>query len=112
MNRILKMLAPLAVLTTGAALSAQTPPAPKNDALAIPKTAISLSQAVGVAEQHVHGRATRAELEQTRHGPAYDVEVVTASSAVFDVAVDAASGKVLSSKVDAEDHDDAADKPD
>ena len=41
-------------------------------------------QAITVAEQHVHGRASRAEYEHTKTGWAYDVEVVSGAK-VFDV---------------------------
>jgi len=48
-----------------------------NDALNGPAAAISLSQAVTAAEQHVTGKATRAEYEHSRvRGQwVYDVEV-------------------------------------
>ncbi len=91
---------------------ARAEPAPQNDAIDIPAGAISLSEASRIAERHAKGKATRAEMENTRSGVAYDVEVVTDSAAVFDVVVDPSTGKVLSSDADAADHDDEADAAD
>ncbi len=83
----------------------------ENDAAALPATKVSLSQAVTAAEQHANGRATRAELEHTKSGIAYDVEVVS-SAKVFDVKVDAEKGTVMVATVDQADQDDGQDKPD
>ncbi len=82
-----------------------------NDAATLPTTKISMSQAVTAAEQHASGRATRAELEHTKGGIAYDVEVVNGAK-VVDVKVDAEKGTVISAAADQADHDDDADKPD
>jgi uncharacterized membrane protein YkoI len=81
-----------------------------NDAKAI-ASAIPIGQAVVTAEQHVGGKATRAELERDKKGRGvFDVEVSTPDK-VFDVQVDASTGVVLASsedKADQEDeHDDA-----
>jgi uncharacterized membrane protein YkoI len=79
----------------------------ENDALAISNAKIPLTQAVSAAEQHVGGKAARAEYENTRQGWAYDVEVIKGSQ-VFDVRVDADKGTVISStedKADRDDHD-------
>ena len=83
----------------------------ENDAVALPATKISLSQAVAAAEQQANGRATRAELEHTQSGIVFDVEVVSGAK-VFDVRVDADKGTVISSDKDKADHDDDHDKKD
>jgi uncharacterized membrane protein YkoI len=83
----------------------------ENDATLLAAAKVSMSQAVTTAEQHAGGRATRAELEQTKTGLAYDVEVVSGSK-VFDVRVDPDKGTVMSSAQDAVDHDDGQDKQD
>lgn len=84
-----------------------------NDATAVPQAKISLVEAIGTAERHVGGRATRAEYERTaaRGAWAYDVEVVT-SSKVFDVRVDASNGVVLSASEDRIENDDEHDRKD
>jgi len=82
-----------------------------NDALAIGKAKISLAQAVGVAEQHVNGKASRAEYENSKQGWVYDVEVLSGAK-VFDVRVDADKGTVISSAEDKADRDDEHDKQD
>jgi uncharacterized membrane protein YkoI len=99
----------LALATAGTAAYAAD--ATQNDALAINKAQISLSQAVTTAEQHVHGKASRAEYEDTKNGWAYDVEVVR-DKKVFDVTVDAKNGAVIASTQDAVDHDDEHDETD
>ncbi|NDP63527.1 PepSY domain-containing protein [Polaromonas sp.] len=85
----------------------------ENDAASLPATKISLSQAVAAAEQQTNGRATRAELEHTKSGIVFDVEVVSGAK-VFDVRVDADKGTVISSAEDKADHenDDDHDKKD
>ena len=83
----------------------------ENDAAALPATKISLSQAVAAAEQQANGQATRAELEHTRSGIVFDVEVVSGAK-VFDVRVDADKGTVISSAEDQADHDDDHDTKD
>jgi uncharacterized membrane protein YkoI len=96
------MLASAGVLAAGA-----------NDALNGPAAAISLSQAVTAAEQHVTGKATRAEYEHSRvRGQwVYDVEAVVGAK-VFDVRVDSTTGAILSSQKDRADRDDDHDRKD
>jgi uncharacterized membrane protein YkoI len=83
----------------------------ENDALAISKAKIPLTQAVTVAEHHANGKASRAEYENSKQGWVYDVEVVSEAK-VFDVRVDAEKGTILSSAEDLADHDDDHDKQD
>lgn len=83
----------------------------ENDAVSLPVTKISLSQAVAAAEQQANGRATRAELEHTQSGIVFDVEVVSGAK-VFDVRVDADKGTVISSAEDKADHEKDDDKDD
>jgi uncharacterized membrane protein YkoI len=103
----LALTAALALASVGALA------ATSNDAIPSTPAAISLGQATTIAEQHVTGKATRAEYEQGRgHGKwRYDVEVV-AGDKVFDVKVDATSGSVISSTEDAADRDDEHDEKD
>ncbi|MFM0631782.1 PepSY domain-containing protein [Paraburkholderia xenovorans] len=75
----------------------------ESDALAITKAKIPLSQAVTIAEQHVNGKASRAEYENSKQGWVYDVEVVSGAK-VLDVRVDADKGTVISSADDKADH--------
>jgi len=80
----------------------------ENDALAVTKATVTLLQAVATAEQSANGKAARAEFEQDKKGPHYEVEIVSGAK-VYDVNVDAASGKVLSS---VEDRNDKGEKDD
>lgn len=83
----------------------------ENDAMAIAKAKISLTQAVTIAERHANGKAARAEYENSKQGWVFDVEVVSGAK-VFDVRVDANGGKVISSVEDKSDRDDVHDKKD
>lgn len=83
----------------------------ENDAMSITKAKISLTQAIAVAEQHAHGKAARAEYENSKQGWIFDVEVVSGAK-VFDVRVDASKGTVISSIEDKSDRDDDHDKKD
>ena len=83
----------------------------ENDATGITRAKIPLAQAVTTAEQHVNGKAARAEYENSKAGWVFDVEVVTGSK-VFDVKVDADKGTVISSSEDKADRDDDHDKDD
>ncbi len=75
-----------------------------NDAHGVTLAKIYLRQAVDTAEQHVKGVASRAEFEQEKNGPVYEVEVVTQTK-VYDVKIDANKGTVLASREDKKDHD-------
>jgi uncharacterized membrane protein YkoI len=97
------------VAAGGVALAANG--ASENDALAITRAKIPLAQAVTAAEQHVNGRAARAEFENSRQGWVYDIEVVSGAK-VFDVKVDADKGTVISSAEDKNDADDEKDEKD
>jgi uncharacterized membrane protein YkoI len=83
----------------------------ENDALAVTRARIPLTQAVTVAEWHANGKASRAGYENSKQGWVYDVEVVSGAK-VFDVRVDVDKGTVISSAEDKADHDDDHDKQD
>ena len=100
----------IAIATTGAVAYATTA-GMANDAQAITKARISLTQAINIAEQHAKGKASRGEFENSMQGWVYDVEVVSGAK-VFDVRVDADKGTVISSAEDKADHDDDHDKKD
>jgi len=82
-----------------------------NDALAIKTAKISMAQAVTAAEQHVGGKAARAEYERHKGQWVFDVEVVK-SKKVMDVKIDPISGKVIAATEDKTDQDDEQDKAD
>ena len=105
----LMLAASAAVVLASAGVLAAT----SNDALFGPPAAISLAQAVTAAEQHVTGKAIRAEYEKRgiRGQWGYDVEVVVGSK-VFDVSIDATNGAVVSSQEDRADRDDDHDRKD
>lgn len=104
-------IAILATALAAAGAMAYAAKSMENDAMAITKAKIPMTQAITAAEQHVNGKAARAEYEQTKGGWAYDVEVVSGTK-VFDVKVDADNGTVISSVEDKADHDDDHDKKD
>ncbi|TKB24279.1 peptidase M4 [Desulfopila sp. IMCC35006] len=104
MKRILYLLT-FAVASTSVVVSSYAAGTRENDALEVPATRITLSQAVTTAEQHVPGKASRAELEKHDGQWVFDVEVVKESK-VMDVKVDPASGKVLAAAEDKADSGD------
>lgn len=85
----------------------------QNDAASESPATITLTQAIGAAEQHANGKASKAEYERTakRGQWVYEVEVV-AGTKVFDVRVDPGTGAVVSSKEDKTDNDDEHDEKD
>lgn len=110
MNRLTKIVGlSAALIAVGAVAYAATPLI--DDAMSIAHAKIPLTQAIAVAEQHVNGKASKAEYEHTKAGWAYDVEVVSGSQ-VFDVKVDAGKGTVISSVEDKADGDDDHDERD
>ena len=102
------VLATLAATAIGSAYAAVHT---ENDALAIANAKIGLIQAVTVAEQHIGGKAARAEYEQEKGHWVFDVEVVK-DNKVMDVKIDPASGNVIAATEDVADHDDEHDKAD
>ncbi len=102
----LLLVASAAIVLASAGVFAAT----SNDALFGPPAAISLAQAVTTAEQHVTGKAIRAEYEKygVRGQWGYDVEVIVGAK-VFDVRVDPTTGAILSSQEDRADRDDRKD---
>ena len=101
----LAAISAIAIGSTYAATSAE------NDALAIASAKIGLTQAVTAAEEHVGGKASKAEYERHKGQWVFDIEVVK-DKKVMDVTVDATSGKVLAAVEDKADHDDDHDKAD
>lgn len=69
-------LATLAALSATAIGSAYAAKSTENDALAIAGAKIGMTQAVTAAEQHVGGKASRAEYAHHKGQWAFDVEVV------------------------------------
>jgi len=108
MKRKLYLIA-FAVFSTTAVGYAYAANAMENDALAIQSAKTSLAQAVTVAEQHVAGKASRAEFEKHKDKWLFDVEVVSGKK-VMDVEVDPESGKVLTATEDRADGDDEHDE--
>ncbi|NWG32273.1 MAG: PepSY domain-containing protein [Rhodocyclaceae bacterium] len=104
-------LTALAILSATAIGSAYAAKAMENDALAIEAAKIGLTQAITVAEQHVGGKAARAELEKHKGQWLFDIEVVNGQK-VMDVKVDSASGKVIAATEDKADHGDDHDEAD
>ena len=104
----LTALAAFSATTIGSVHAAKSA---ENDALAIASAKISLTQAVTAAEQHVGGRASKAEYERHEGQWVFDIEVVK-DKKVMDVKVDPTSGKVIAATEDKADHDDDHDKAD
>lgn len=87
------------VIALGAGAAAFAAQNGENDAMAIRNAKFTLLDAVGIAQRHASGQASRAEFEHSKQGWVYDVEVLSGSK-VFDVRVDAVKGTVLSSAED------------
>ena len=83
----------------------------ENDAMAINQAKVPIAQAISAAEKEHGGKATKAELEHSKQGLIYEVEVV-AGAKVFDVKVDADKGSILSSTEDKSDHKNGRDDDD
>ncbi len=97
-------LVALAVISATAIGSAYASKAMDNDALAVETAKIGLAQAVSAAEQHVGGKASRAEFEKHKGRWVFDVEVVSGKK-VMDVKVDPVNGGVIAATEDKADHD-------
>lgn len=108
LNKQIGLIAVTLAATGVAAYAAKTM---ENEAAILPATKITLSQAVNTAEQHAGGHATRAELEQSKTGLTYNVEVINGAS-IFDVKVDSDKGTVIASTADTADHGGRQDGPD
>lgn len=104
-------LAALATLTASAIGGAYAAKSTENDALAITGAKIGMTQAVTAAEQHVGGKASRAEYERHKGAWVFDVEVVK-DKKVTDVKVDPTSGSVIAATEDNTEHDDDHDQTD
>lgn len=104
-------LAALAALSMVAIGSAHAAKSVENDALAVTTAKIGMTQAVTAAEQHVGGKASRAEYERHKGQWVFDVEVVK-DKKVMDVKIDPTSGKVVAMTEDKTDHDDGRDQDD
>ncbi len=104
-------MAALAALSATAIGSAYAAKSAENDALAIAGTKIDMTQAVTAAEQHVGGKASRAEYERHKGQWVFDVEVVK-DKKVMDVKVDPMSGNVIAATEDKTEHDDDHDQAD
>jgi len=101
----------IAVLLAATGIGAYAAKDMENEAAALAQAKVSITQAIATAEQHANGKATRAELEQSKVGLTYDVEVVSGTK-VFDVKVDADKGTVISSAEDKADREGDEDNQD
>ena len=111
MNRYKKISLLALIITAASTVAYAANNTMENDAVAINKAKIPLTQAITAAEQHASGKAARAEYENSKNGWVYDVEVVNGAK-VFDVKVDAAKGTIISSIEDKADRDDDRDEKD
>lgn len=102
-------LVAIALAATG--VGAYAAKAMETEAAALAQAKVSIVQAIATAEQHANGKATRAELEQSKAGLTFDVEVVSGTK-VFDVKVDAEKGTVISSAEDKADRENDEDSQD
>ena len=111
MNRYKKISLLALIITAASTVAYAANNTMENDAVAINKAKIPLTQAITAAEQHASGKAARAEYENSKNGWVYDVEVVNGAK-VFDVKVDAGKGTIISSIEDKADRDDDRDEKD
>jgi uncharacterized membrane protein YkoI len=107
MNRIGELICATVMLASTSAFGQTATVA--NDAAPVASAGVSLGAAATAAEQHVKGKAVRAEYEKQKDGQwVYDVEV-RAGTGVFDVKVDPDKGTVIASTEDKPDTDDDGD---
>ena len=93
------------IATAGGLVYAKQSGAEQNEAMVnLAQAKISLAQAVTTAEQHVGGRASRAELENENGRLVYGVEVAD-NTKTTDVKVDAIDGSIVSAQTDQADHE-------
>lgn len=93
------------VATAGGLVYAKQSGEASNEAVAnLAQAKISLVQAVTTAEQHIGGRASRAELENENGRLVYGVEVAD-NTKTTDVKVDAIDGSIVSAQTDQADHE-------
>lgn len=104
MNRRTPVTALIALLAASGLGSSYAARLEANDALLINSASISLSQAIAAAEQHVGGKAARADFDQHKGQALFDIEVVK-DTKIMDVKIDPANGKVISSAEHQEGHD-------
>jgi uncharacterized membrane protein YkoI len=109
------IVAALAAAAIGGGSAYAARAAKQEDAFAITSAPVSLVQAIAAAEQHVGGKAAKAELEDENGVWVFGVEVVKDATTLMDVKVDATTGKILSASADAadngsDDHEDENDK--
>ena len=97
-------LSAFAVLTAVALGTAYAENSMENDARTLQQAKISLTQAIAIAEQHVGGKAIRAELEDENGTLVYGVEVGSGVQTT-DVKVGMSDGKILSAQADHEGED-------
>lgn len=100
----LAALASGAALITVVAFAATRQPEHDDDYAALTAAKVTLTQAITAAEQHVQGRAIKAELDNENGKLVYEVEVVKQNMAT-DVKVDSADGRIVSAKADPRDED-------
>lgn len=98
------VLATTTALVAVAAFAVARQPEPDDDYAVLSAAKVTLTQAIAAAEQHVQGRAIKAELENENGKLVYEVEVVKQNMAT-DVKVDSADGRIVSAKADPRDED-------
>lgn len=95
------VLAALLIGGAGAAAGYSEPvpppamPAPTPAAVAHAASAISMDQAVRIAEQHFHARVVKAETERDNGRTVYVLRLLNDAGRVWTVRVDAANGTLL-----------------
>jgi uncharacterized membrane protein YkoI len=95
------VLAALLIGGSGAAAGYSAPvpppamPAPTPAVLARAASAISMDQAVRMAEQHFHARVVKAETEHDNGRTVYVLRLLSDAGRVWTVRVDAANGTLL-----------------
>ena len=85
-----------AAVATGAALVAASGPAthPEAAPLVMPRSAMSMDQAVRMVEERYHARVVKAETERGEGHTLYVLRLLNDAGKVWTVRVDAASGAV------------------
>ena len=74
--------------------------------------AISLTQAINIAEQATGGTSSEAEFELEDGVAIYEVDIDMPNGSELELEIDAQSGEILAQKTEDEDHDEDHDKDD
>ncbi len=69
-------------------------------------TGLTAVQAIEIALAEVPGEVEEVELERENGARVYEIEIVTAENAEFEIEIDAVTGEIIEIEAEDDDHDD------